>query len=174
MADEERRNALKRIKKEWRRAQQSPIPGITTQPIGESDDDMFHWTGSMIGPEGSPYQGGIFNVDIVLPRDYGFNPPLCRFTTKLFHPNISPEAYHPIDCPGGGEINVNILIDGLGDDVWNPALSIPTVLLSIQSLLTDPNPIQAVNRQAGDMLRDNSDKYNRTVQEWVGRYATPP
>ncbi len=172
--DEERRKTLHRIRREWIHAQRSPIPGITTQPIGESDDDMFHWTGSMIGPEGSPYQGGIFNVDIVLPHNYGLKPPLCRFTTKLFHPNISPEAYHPIDCPGGGEIEVNILIDGPGDGLWNPALSIPTVLLSIQSLLTDPNPIQAVNGDAGRMLRDNSDLYNRTVQEWVRDYATPP
>jgi ubiquitin-conjugating enzyme E2 D len=161
--------AIKKIRSDWRKAQQSPIPGITTQPIGESNDDIFHWTGSMMGPEGSPYEGGIFDVDIVLPRDYPFKPPLCRFTTKLFHPNISPEAYHPIDRPDGGKINVDILKQS-----WGPALTIPTVVLSIQSLLTDPNPDDTLNPEASDMLRRHDHgKYNDEVREWVRQYATP-
>ena len=94
--------AQKRSKADWKDVQRNPIPGITVQPIGETGDDLLHWTGSMMGPEGSPYQGGIFNFDILLPRDYPFSPPLCRFTTKLFHPNISPEAYHPVLCPEEG------------------------------------------------------------------------
>ena len=146
------------------------------QPIGESNDDIFHWTGSMMGPEGSPYQGGIFDFDIVLPRapgDYPFHPPLFRFTSKLFHPNISPEAYHPIDCPGGGEINVDILKEEEEGGRWNPGLTIPTVVLSIQSLLTDPNPHQALNRDAGATLLRDRDEYNREVRKWVGLYATP-
>jgi ubiquitin-conjugating enzyme E2 D/E len=143
------------------------IPGITAQPIGESDDDMLHWTGSMMGPEGSPYQGGIFEIDIVIPCEFPFKPPLFRFTTKLYHPNISPQAYHPILCPWGGEINADL------ENVWRPNLAIEKILLSIQSLLTDPNPDQPSNPPAGNMLRRNSDEYNRMVQEWVMLYATP-
>ncbi len=128
----------------------------------------------MMGPEGSPYQGGIFHVDILLPCDFPFKPPLCRFTTKLFHPNISPDSdlYHPILCPGGGEININILTndqDLFGSDCgWSPALSIPKVLLSIQALLADPNPLpgfKTLNPEASKMLLVNRDEYNRTVQD---------
>ena len=121
----------------------------------------------MIGPEGSPYEGGIFNVEILLPTDYPFKPPFFRFTTKLFHPNISSEAYHPILCPEGGEIKVSIWTD------WK-LLSIPQVVLSIQSLLTDPNPHDPFNREAGKMLLNNPADYNRTVREWVLLFATPP
>jgi ubiquitin-conjugating enzyme E2 D/E len=128
----------------------------------------------MNGPEGSPYAGGIFNVEILLPteptRCYPFQPPFFRFTTKLFHPNISSEAYHPILCPEGGEIKVSILTKG----DWNPHLSIEKVLLSIQSLLTDPNPHDPFNREASEMLLNNPADYNRTVREWVLLFATPP
>jgi ubiquitin-conjugating enzyme E2 D/E len=160
---------MRRIRKEWQIAQQNPIPGITAQPIGESDDDMLNWTGCMIGPEGSPYQGGTFNVNILLPDDYPFSPPRCRFTTKLYHPNISPEAFHAIDCPEGGRIHIDILRDG-----WQPCLTITRILLSIQSLLTDPNPHESMNGEAGDMLLAHRvDEYNRTVQDWVQLYAQP-
>ncbi len=151
-----------------------PIKLITPQQICHTYDDMFHLTGSMIGPEGSPYEGGVFNVEILLwrptepTRCYPFSPPFFRFTTKLFHPNISSEAYHPIICPKGGEIKASIW-----DSDWNPYLTIPKVLLSIQSLLTDPNPHESFNGQAGLMLLNNPGEYHRTVQQWVRLYATP-
>ncbi len=170
---------IKRSRSEWKNAQRNPIPGITAQPMGEADDDFLHWTGSVIGPEGSPYEGGIFGIDILLwrpthpDRYYPYDPPFCRFTTKLYHPNISPEAYHPIDCPEGGQIHVDILRGYPGQ--WNPVLNIPAILLSIQSLLTDPNPHECMNGEAGEMLLDHRvDEYNRTVQEWVQLYAKPP
>ena len=109
MADqrEERRKVIKKIRDEWKKAQRNPIPGITAQPIGESDDDMLHWTGSMMGPEGSPYHGGIFKLSITIPVDYPFKSPKIAFKTKIYHCNVNSSGSicldilkQPIQSPG--------------------------------------------------------------------------
>ena len=78
-----------------------------------------------MGPDDSPYAGGIFNLNIHFPSDYPFKPPKMSFTTKIYHCNIS----------GNGSICLDIL-----KEQWSPALTVSKVLLSISSLLTDANP----------------------------------
>ena len=78
-----------------------------------------------MGPADSPFQGGVFFLNVKFPPDYPFKPPRIQFTTKIYHPNINAQ----------GGICLDIL-----KDQWSPALTISKVLLSICSLLTDPNP----------------------------------
>merc|ERR1719253_1049377 len=78
-----------------------------------------------MGPPDSPYAGGVFFLDIHFPADYPFKPPKVHFTTRIYHCNIN----------SNGGICLDIL-----KDQWSPALTISKVLLSICSLLTDPNP----------------------------------
>ena len=73
----------------------------------------------------SPYDGGVFFLDINFPQDYPFKPPKVRFQTKIYHCNVNDK----------GGICLDILKDN-----WSPALTVSKVLLSICSLLTDPNP----------------------------------
>jgi ubiquitin-conjugating enzyme (huntingtin interacting protein 2) len=82
--------------------------------------------GIIEGPEGSPYAAGIFLLDICLPQSYPFEPPRVKFVTKIWHPNVSSES---------GAICIDIL-----KTAWSPALSIKTVLLSIQYMLQVPEP----------------------------------
>jgi ubiquitin-conjugating enzyme E2 D/E len=77
------------------------------------------------GPSDTPYQGGVFYLKIHFPADYPFKPPKCQFTTKIYHCNINKN----------GSICLDIL-----KDQWSPALTISKVLLSITSLLNEPNP----------------------------------
>ena len=100
----------------------NPLETISAGPKG---DDLFTWTATILGPEDSPYQGGIFFLDITFPHDYPFKPPRVVFLTKVYHPNVAST----------GAICLDIL-----KDAWSPALTISRVLLSISSLLTDPNP----------------------------------
>ena len=77
----------KRIQKELKEIQEHPICGITANPVKQ--DDLTHWIAKIQGPEGSPYEGGIFNLKIVFGTEYPFKPPRIAFTTKVYHPNIN-------------------------------------------------------------------------------------
>uniref|UniRef100_A0A0F8ALX5 Ubiquitin-conjugating enzyme E2 n=1 Tax=Larimichthys crocea TaxID=215358 RepID=A0A0F8ALX5_LARCR len=91
----------------------------------EEPVQMFHWQATIMGPPDSPYQGGVFFLTIHFPTDYPFKPPKVAFTTRIYHPNIN----------SNGSICLDIL-----RSQWSPALTISKVLLSICSLLCDPNP----------------------------------
>ncbi|PWA19712.1 hypothetical protein CCH79_00006885, partial [Gambusia affinis] len=86
---------------------------------------VFHWQATIMGPSDSPYQSGVFFLTIHFPTDYPFKPPKVAFTTKIYHPNIN----------SNGSICLDIL-----RSQWSPALTVSKVLLSICSLLCDPNP----------------------------------
>ncbi|KAI4554055.1 hypothetical protein MJG53_016544 [Ovis ammon polii x Ovis aries] len=114
--------ALKRIQKELTDLQRDPPAQCSAGPVG---DDLFHWQATIMGPNDSPYQGGVFFLTIHFPTDYPFKPPKVVFTTKIYHPNIN----------SNGSICLDIL-----RSQWSPALTVSKVLLSICSLLCDPNP----------------------------------
>ena len=70
-------------------ARDSVVSGVNAEPV---DGDLSHWRGTIRGPHDSPYEGGTFGVDIVVPRDYPFAPPAMKFTTRLWHPNVSSQT----------------------------------------------------------------------------------
>ncbi|CAG2110830.1 unnamed protein product, partial [Medioppia subpectinata] len=78
--------ALKRIHKELTELQRDPPPGCTAAPNGT---DYFQWSGSIEGPPDTPYEGGLFNVQITFPANYPLSAPQISFTTTIFHPNVS-------------------------------------------------------------------------------------
>lgn len=145
----------KRILREFSDLQKDPVPGCSAGPVDESN--IFHWTAAIIGPEGSPYAGGFFQLDITFPTDYPFKPPKIAFTTKIFHPNINVQ----------GGICLDIL-----KDQWSPALTITKVLLSISSLLTDANPSDPLVPEVAQLYVNNRSKFDQTAREWTLRYAS--
>jgi ubiquitin-conjugating enzyme E2 D len=124
---------------------------------GIVNDDLHHWHATIIGPSESPYEGGIFQLDIHFPMNYPFKPPKCNFTTKIYHPNINT----------AGSICVDILKHN-----WSPALTISKVLLSICSLLTDPNPDDPLEPSIAKEYINNRENFNNTAKSWTLLYAT--
>merc|ERR1711967_63555 len=148
------RMALKRINKELLDLGRDPPANCSAGPAGE---DLFHWQATIMGPPDSPYTGGVFFLNVHFPTDYPFKPPKINFTTKIFHPNIN----------SNGSICLDIL-----KDQWSPALTISKVLLSICSLLTDPNPDDPLVPEIANIFKNNLDAYNKTAREWTSKYAT--
>eukprot|EP01059_Diplonema_ambulator_P032460 TRINITY_DN636_c0_g1_i1.p1 TRINITY_DN636_c0_g1~~TRINITY_DN636_c0_g1_i1.p1 ORF type:complete len:149 (+),score=51.39 TRINITY_DN636_c0_g1_i1:39-485(+) len=146
--------ALRRIKKEYSDLQKEPLANTSAGPVSESD--MFTWKATIMGPEGSPYEGGIFFLNIHFPADYPFKPPRLQFTTKLYHPNIN----------SNGGICLDIL-----KDQWSPALTISKVLLSICSLLTDPTPDDPLVPEIARLYKTNRGQFEQTAKEWTRKYA---
>lgn len=146
--------ALKRIHKELQDLGKDPPANCSAGPVG---DDMFHWQATLMGPQDSPYQGGVFFLDIHFPADYPFKPPKVHFTTRIYHPNINQ--------------NGGICLDILKDQ-WSPALTTSKVLLSICSLLTDPNPDDPLVPEHANLYKSDIQKFNKMACEWTKRYAT--
>lgn len=147
--------ALRRIQKELKDLEKDPPANTSGGPVNESD--MFNWKATIIGPEDSPYAGGLFFLNIHFPSDYPFKPPKLQFTTKIYHPNIN----------SNGGICLDIL-----KDQWSPALTISKVLLSVCSLLTDPNPDDPLVPDIAQLYKKDRTKFNQTAAEWTRMYAT--
>ena len=145
--------ALRRIQKELTDLQKDPPANCSAGPKG---DDLFKWEGVILGPSDSPYAGGVFKLEILFPVDYPFKPPKIQFTTKIYHPNINP----------GGLICLDIL-----KQQWSPALTISKVLLSITSLLTDPNPDDPFVPDIAHLYKTNKAQYEAKAREYTIRYA---
>ncbi|XP_050236358.1 ubiquitin-conjugating enzyme E2-17 kDa [Mercurialis annua] len=145
--------ASKRINKELKDLQRDPPASCSAGPVA---DDMFHWQATIMGPADSPFAGGVFLVSIHFPPDYPFKPPKVSFRTKVFHPNIN----------SNGSICLDIL-----KDQWSPALTISKVLLSICSLLTDPNPDDPLVPEIAHMYKTDRAKYETTARSWTQKYA---
>jgi len=122
------------------------------------EGDLTHWHGHMNGPEGTPYNGGFFVIDIEIPADYPYNPPKMKFATKIWHPNISSQT--------GA-----ICLDVLGKE-WSPALTIRTALLSIQALLSAPEPDDPQDAEVADMFKSNRELFTATAKYWTETFAS--
>ncbi|XP_003963782.1 ubiquitin-conjugating enzyme E2 D2 [Takifugu rubripes] len=145
--------SFKRIEKELRDFWRDPPSSCSAGP---QENDMFHWKATITGPMDSPYQGGIFSLGVYFPTDYPFKPPKVAFTTRIYHPNINS--------------NGNICLDILRTQ-WSPALTISKVLLSICSLLCDPNPDDPLVPDIAHIYKTDREQYNKTAREWTQKYA---
>ena len=146
---------LKRLHKELLDLGKDPPAGWSAGPIDEKN--IHDWQGMIEGPDDSPYQGGVFFLKINFPKDYPFKAPKINFTTKIYHPNINS--------------NGNICLDILKDQ-WSPALTISKVLLSIVSLLTDPNPDDPLVPEIASIYKEDKSTYDSNAAEWTRLYAS--
>lgn len=103
------------------------------------DENIYEWIAIISGPINSPYEDGIFEININVPTDYPMNPPICKFNTKIFHPNIHFET---------GEICHELL-----KDKWLPSCSLETVCKSILDLISNPNYDSPLNCDAANLLK---------------------
>ena len=147
-------SATTRIKKELESLMKDPPSNCSAAPEG---DDMYHWSATIIGPSSSVYEGGIFSLSIEFPPNYPFKPPKIRFLTKIYHPNIN--------STGG------ICLDILKNN-WSPALTINKLLISICSLLAEPNPDDPLVPYIANLLKTNKTQHDINAREHTLQYAS--
>jgi ubiquitin-conjugating enzyme E2 A len=143
-------DAQKRLMRDLKVIRQGPpIEGITAAP---HENDIMKWTAVIFGPEESPWAGGIFKLELIFTAEYPMAPPGVRFLSKMFHPNVYVD----------GKICMDIL-----KSQWSPATDVSALLLSIRSLLADPNPMSAANAEAAELLTRSKAAYESKVKQVV-------
>lgn len=143
----------KRLQKELADISKNPPENCSAGPDGDS---VNHWNATIIGPENTPYAGGTFYLDIKFTDDYPFKPPKMNFKTKVYHPNI--------------DRNGSICLDILKQQ-WSPALTMDKVLLSICSLLEDPNPDDPLDTDSANLYKNDRPAFDEKARKWTREYA---
>ncbi|KAF4555122.1 Ubiquitin-conjugating enzyme-like protein 13 [Elsinoe fawcettii] len=157
--------ASKRLFSEYKHLSTDPPEGITAGPV--SEDDMFVWEALIEGPEGTPFEGGVFPAELKFPRDYPLMPPTMKFTCDLWHPNVYPNGavcisilHPPGDDPNHYE---------LASERWSPIQSVEKILISVMSMLAEPNDESPANVDAARMWRERRTEYEKRVRQEVRR-----
>ena len=145
---------INRIKQELIDLHENPVENCSAGP--KSENNIMHWIGTIIGPEDSPYNGGIFNLDIQFSAEYPFKPPKIIFTTPIYHCNIAK--------------NGGICLDILKTE-WSPSLTISKVLLSICSLLCDANPKDPLVPEIATLFTNAREVHDANAREYTMKYA---
>jgi len=149
--------AQQRIQREFREVVKSKEIAESGVQLELVADDLTELAGTVAGPPDTPYQGGKYKLEIKIPDTYPFNPPKVRFITKIWHPNVSSVT---------GAICLDIL-----KDQWAAAMTLRTVLLSIQALLAAPEPDDPQDAVVARQYQDNKTVFTATAQHWATVYA---
>uniref|UniRef100_A0A6P4E866 E2 ubiquitin-conjugating enzyme n=1 Tax=Drosophila rhopaloa TaxID=1041015 RepID=A0A6P4E866_DRORH len=128
--------------------------GISAIPLDRQNN---YWQATILGPPGSPYEGGKFFLFIYFPERYPMTPPTVRFLTKILHPNVSRH----------GDVGIDIF----QQHNWSLALNVAKVLLSVQSLLTDPYTEVCMEPELGYIYEHERDRFEQLVRSWTWKYA---
>ena len=147
-------STLSRLKKEMDELLNNPPCNCSAGLVNE--DNFYIWQATILGPSESIYEGGIFNLKIEFPQDYPFKPPKVQFVTPIYHCNVS----------SNGSICLDIL-----KDQWSPALTISKVLLSLCSLLSEPNPDDPLVPEIADLLRKDKAQHDSEARSFTLQFA---
>jgi len=153
--------SMKRLQSEYKQITKDPNYFFSVNP---NENNFFHWDILLIGPPETPFEGAIIKAQFDFPTTYPNDPPLFKFNSSIYHPNIYVD----------GKICISILDkkpDEFGyyniSDTWNPTRSIESVLMSILSILSSPNFDSPANVDASVLWRNNYDEYKKIVYKMV-------
>ena len=143
--------AKQRLLRDFKALESNDNDAIMGSP---QEDNLFKWDCVIFGPDNTPWEGGCFKLTMTFTEEYPRKPPNVHIVSKVFHPNFYVD----------GRICLDIL-----QTQWSPIFDVKAILLSIQSLLTDPNPSSPANAEAAKLYNTNREEYYARVKECVER-----
>ena len=146
--------AQKRITKELNDILKNPM---TFGSVKILNNNIFHWQATILGPDDTPYKKGIFFLNIRFDQTHPYNPPKITFINKVFHSNININ----------GKISLAIL-----NDEWSPVITIHKILLSIRSLLADPDLTNPLVPEIAALYKNNRELHHKKAKEWTKKHAS--
>ncbi|KAI9791611.1 MAG: Ubiquitin-conjugating enzyme E2 7 [Peltula sp. TS41687] len=153
--------AQKRLLTEYKTLTNDSPEGIVAGP--RQEDDLFNWDCLIQGPDGTPFEGGIFPATLTFPKDYPLAPPTMKFECDMWHPNgvVCISILHP---PGDDPNHYEH-----ASERWSPIQSVEKILISVMSMLAEPNDESPANVEAAKMWREKRGEYESVVRANVKR-----
>jgi ubiquitin-protein ligase len=143
----------KRLLKDLKQIQSLTLAdGVTAAPINGTN--LFEWQAMITGPDQTPYEGGLYELILKIPYNYPVKAPKVRFKTEIFHPNIYKN----------GDICIDIL-----QDQWSEVMSIEKILISIRSLLNEPNVNSPANPEAALLYKEHRNEFNQHIRDDINK-----
>ncbi|KAI8592528.1 ubiquitin-conjugating enzyme E2 [Geranomyces variabilis] len=149
-AKSEPATVAKRLQNELMTLMMAPTPGISAFPDG---DDLMNWTATITGPAGTVYENLSYKLAMKFPPSYPYSVPTVLFKTTCYHPNV--------------DMRGNICLDILKTK-WSAVYTVQTILVSIQSLLGEPNNDSPLNDEAADLWANQEEFRKKVVQAHSG------
>ena len=124
------------------------------------------WEVLIIGPPSTLYEEGMFKATLEFPQDFPNNPPVMRFVSDMWHPNVYEDGVvcisilHPPGDDPRNELET-------AEERWRPILGVEQIILSVISLFADPNADSPANVDAAVEFRENPDDFKRKVRRCV-------
>ena len=154
--------AMRRLLKEARELSLRPPEGVLAVPL--DDSSPFEWEAVVLGPPDTPYADGVFSATLSFPRDYPHNPPRMVFRSRMWHPNVY----------SNGTVCISILHAGVDptryesvEERWSPVQSVEKILISVMSMLAEPNDESPANLDAAISWRSDPAGFRRRVDDTV-------
>ncbi|KAJ1093117.1 hypothetical protein NDU88_006226 [Pleurodeles waltl] len=152
------------LRKQLAELNKNPVQGFSAGLI--DDHDIYKWEVVVIGPQDTLFEGGFFKVHLTFPHDYPLRPPKMKFITEIWHPNVAKN----------GDVCISILHepgeDKFGyekpEERWLPIHTVETIMISVISMLADPNSDSPANVDAAKEWReDPNGEFRRKVARCV-------
>ena len=140
-------SVTKRLQQELRSLMMSNDKSVSAFPDG---DNMFSWKGTIVGGKSTAYENLSYKLSLSFPSHYPYVPPTVKFVTPCYHPNVDEHG--------------NICLDILKEE-WSALYDVRTILLSIQSLLAEPDPHSPLNVEAAQLWESDKEGYISKVQK---------
>nr|XP_028591516.1 ubiquitin-conjugating enzyme E2 C [Podarcis muralis] len=140
-----------RLQQELMTLMMSGDKGISAFP---ESDNLFKWIGTINGATGTVYEDLRYKLSLEFPSGYPYNAPTVKFITPCYHPNV--------------DLQGNICLDILKDK-WSALYDVRTILLSIQSLLGEPNVESPLNTEAAELWKDQA-AYKKYLHESYAKH----
>eukprot|EP01024_Parvocaulis_polyphysoides_P005770 TRINITY_DN11446_c0_g1_i2.p2 TRINITY_DN11446_c0_g1~~TRINITY_DN11446_c0_g1_i2.p2 ORF type:complete len:178 (+),score=22.34 TRINITY_DN11446_c0_g1_i2:468-1001(+) len=135
-----------------RRMQNNPPPGTSCSLV---NDNLMEWSVVVFGPAQSPFQNRSFRLQLIFSNSYPIQPPVVRFSSEIFHPNVYRDG--------------TICMDILQGTNWSPVCDVAAILTTIQALMSDPNTSSPANPQAASLYVNNRTEYDRIAREGTSK-----
>jgi len=150
--------AVARLQKELKELTKNPVEGFKVELADEAS--LFEWKVYIQGPPGTDFEGGIFKASMTFPEDYPNSPPKMKFTSDFWHPNVYPD--------GTVCISILHLPDPMNEqereeETWRPIQTVESILVSVCSMLADPNFSSPANVDASVELRKKPAEYKKRI-----------